>query len=482
MAKSAAKLQSTLNQAQMAMKQEHFGSALLLYRKAHAMDKNNHAILFRLGHVLVTVGYSDEAVDVLKQAAKRKANDLNTLVLLSHAQLMQGDIDGMHATLDKALARDPYHELVIQSKAVGYLDSGMIEEAKEVLDRVADLEDAGELIQMTRGRYAKDTKDYTTAMEIFTKLSEDTSVSDGSRRNAMYELGAVLDKLGEYDKAFACFERGNAWHGLGRTAHTESLQKTWSPEVLAQIPDSSISDERPVIIAGMPRSGTTLMEQVLNAHPLGGTVGECPLLLQMRTRTLASNLDQEKIDSYANEYLELLDRRCGSDVRRVVDKHMGSEKDLGFVSKVLPGLHVIHALRDPRDCCLSAYTQNFGANVLYSRDLKMLGEQYVVHREMMDYWMEHLDIPVYTSVYEEFVSNQEQSTRSLLEFLGIEFDESCMKFYEKKEHVHTVSSMQVRQPIYQSSKQRWKNYEKHLGPLLEGLGPYADGVHATSSR
>jgi tetratricopeptide (TPR) repeat protein len=482
MAKSAAKIQSTLNKAQMAMKQEHFGSALLLYRKAHAMDKNNHAILFRLGHVLVTVGYADEAVDVLKQAAKRKANDLNTLVLLSHAQLMQGDIDGMHATLDKALARDPLHEMVIQTKAVGYLDSGMIEEAKEVLDRVADLEDAGELIQMTRARYSKDTKDYDSALKIFGKLAEDTAVSDGTRRNATYELGAVLDKLGEYDRAFTCFERGNAWHGLGRTAHTESLQKTWSPEILAQIPEATISDDRPVIIAGMPRSGTTLMEQVIGAHALGGTVGECPLLLQMRTRSLASNLDQEKIDSYAKEYLELLDRRCGTDIRRVVDKHMGSEKDLGFVSKVLPGLHVIHALRDPRDCCLSAYTQNFGANVLYSRDLKMLGEQYVVHREMMDYWMEHLEIPVYTSVYEEFVSDQKQSTRSLLEFLGIEFDESCLKFYEKKEHVHTVSSMQVRQPIYQTSKQRWKNYEKHIGPLLEGLGPYADGVHATSSR
>ena len=142
---------------------------------------------------------------------------------------------------------------------------------------------------------------------------------------------------------------------------------------------------------------------------------------------------------------------------------------------------MIHALRDPRDCCLSAYFQNFGMNVSYSRDLGMLGRQYVAHREMMDYWGEHLEIPVYRVVYEDFVGDAEGHTRGLLDFLGLEFDEGCLRFHENTEHVHTASSMQVRKPVYQSSRQRWKNYEKHLGPLLEGLGVYADGVMAESS-
>ncbi len=107
-----------------------------------------------------------------------------------------------------------------------------------------------------------------------------------------------------------------------------------------------------------------------------------------------------------------------------------------------------------------------------------MGRQYVVYREMMEYWKEHLSIPVYVSVYEEFVADPETSTRSLLEFLGIEFDDSTLKFYESKDHVNTRSSMQVRKPVYKTSTQRWKNYEKHLGPLLKVLGPYADGVMA----
>jgi len=347
-----------------------------------------------------------------------------------------------------------------------------------VLESIEALAAPHEFVWMARARYARDTKAYGEAVDIYERLIGDTELSESCKRSATYEYGTVLDKMGEYDRAFELFSRANAGHIEGKTAHLESLQKTWTPEVLAGLPRSTVQDERAVMIAGMPRSGTTLIERVINAHAMGASVGECPLLLQMRARTMVGNLDQEKIDSYAREYLDLLDARVGSEPARVVDKHMGSEKDLGLVSCVLPGVRVIQALRDPRDCCLSSYFQNFGTNVPYSRDLGMLGRQYVVYREMMEYWKEHLDIPVFVNVYEEFVSDSERHTRSLLSFLGLEFDEACLRFYENKEHVNTRSSMQVQKPIYQSSKQRWRNYEKHLGPLLDALGVYADGVNA----
>ncbi|MFK7758763.1 MAG: sulfotransferase [Phycisphaerales bacterium] len=479
MSSSGSKLDMTLQRAAAALKQEHLGSALTLYRKALSMDKNNPKIMFRLGQVLLAAGFADEAIEVLKKAAKRRANHLDTLVVLSQAQLLDGDIDAMQATLEKALSRDPTYGPAVAALVNSFLDSGKTEQAQGVIQRVGDLTDVHPLVQMAQGRIARESKEYEKAEQLFASLIAQDEVPDRYKRSARFELGSVLDSTEQYDRAFECFELANAGHSDGRMSHLESLKSTWSPEVLSTIPVSTIREERPVIIAGMPRSGTTLTERVINAHPLGASVGECPLLLQMMNRTLASNLDQTLIDLYASQYISMLDSSTPSSATRVIDKHMGTEKDLGLISKVLPGVRVIHAIRDPRDCCLSAYFQNFGTNVPYSRDLGMLGRQYAVHREMMDYWSEHLDIPIYTNVYEEFVSDPDAHTRAMLEFLGLEFDEACLRFHEAKDHVHTASSTQVRKPVYQSSKQRWKNYEKYLAPLLEGLGEYAQGVHGS---
>lgn len=472
------KLEKVITQANAALERENLGSALMLYRKALSMDKQNPKLMLRLGQVLLASGYASEAVGVLQTAAKRRANHPGTQVVLAQAYLTLGDMDSMHASLDRALSQNPGYGAAILAKVNAFIDSGLTEYAAECMERYADHADPDPLLNLARAKVAVATKEYPKTIDALQQILDTPDAPDHHKRSARFEMGTVHDAMGDYDKAFDYFKLANSGHILGKPIHPKSIQSTWSPEVLAQIPRSTISDERPVIIAGMPRSGTTLTERIINAHPLGASVGECPVLLQQTSRTLCANLDQARIDEYAKEYFERLDEQAGSHATRVVDKHMGTEKSLGLISRVLPGARVIHALRDPRDCCLSAYFQNFGTNVQYSRDLTQLGEQYVAHREMMDYWKEHLDLSVYTNIYEEFVGDAESRTRELIGFLGLGFDDACLRFYEAKDHVHTASATQVRKPVYQSSRQRWKNYEPHLEPLLEALGPYADGVHA----
>lgn len=475
------KLGRVLDQAKGALERENLGSAILLYRKALAMDKNNPKIMLRLGQVLLAAGFADESIEVLKRSAKKRANHPDTLVVLAQAYLTIGDMPAMHAALERALSQEPGHGAAILAMVKSHIDSGSVELAQEFLERIGDVGRDNALVLMARAKVERELKNYDAATVFLHQVLEGDGFLDRFKRSARFELGAVHDGLKDYDTAFSYYQQANGGHIQGHIAHVPSIQSTWSKDVLDGIPATTIEDERPVIIAGMPRSGTTLTERIINAHPLGGSVGECPLLLQMVSRTLAANLDQEKIDSYTREYLEHLDSQVGTDPRRVIDKHMGTEKSLGVISKVLPSVRVIHALRDPRDCCLSAFFQNFGTNVQYSRDLTQLGEQYIAHRSMMEYWKEVLDVPVFTNVYEEFVSDADRHTRSLIGFLGLEFDDACLKFYESKDHVHTASATQVRKPIYQTGRQRWKNYEKHLGPLLEALGPYADGVNAEQS-
>ncbi|MBO6512801.1 MAG: sulfotransferase [Phycisphaerales bacterium] len=475
------KLGRILDQANAALERESLGSAIMLYRKALGMDKNNPKIMLRLGQVLLSAGFVDEAIDIIRKSAKKRANHPDTMVILAQAYLTKGDIPAMHAALEKALTQQPDHGAAILAMVKSHIDSGSVELAQEFLERMGDAGKHDALALMARAMVERELKHYEPAAQYLKQVLEGEDFLERHKRSARFELGAVYDGLKDYDTAFEYYQQANSGHIQGNVAHVPSIQSAWSKEVLNAIPASTIHDERPVIIAGMPRSGTTLTERILQAHPFGGSVGECPLLLQMVSRTLASNLDQERIDSYASEYLGHLDTQVGSAAARVIDKHMGTEKSLGLISKVLPKVRVIHALRDPRDCCLSAYFQNFGTNVPYSRDLSQLGQQYAAHRAMMDYWKEILEIPVFTNIYEEFVIEPERHTRALIEFLGLEFDNACLKFYESKDHVHTASATQVRKPVYQSGRQRWKNYEQHLGPLLEALGPYADGVHAQQS-
>ncbi len=478
MSKSVSKLERVIQQANASLEQENFGSAIVLYKKALSMDKNNPRLMQRLGQVMIAAGMNVEAVEILKKAVKRRPNHPNTLVLLSQGHLALGNMDAMHAALERALSQDPAHGASVLAKVNAYVDSGLTESAVEFIERLTDLAEPDALVLIAKAKVARQTKAFDEAIGHLQMILDQANALERHKRSARFELGAVYDAMGEYDRAFEYFKRANGGHIHGKVAHRDSIQSAWSPEVLNGIRRSTVSDERAVIVAGMPRSGTTLTERIVNAHPMGASVGECPVLLNQMSRTLAGNLDQSLIDQYAREYASHLDEQVGGGARRVIDKHMGTEKTLGFISRVLPEARVIHALRDPRDCCLSAYFQNFGVNVSYARDLKQLGEQYVAHREMMEYWFEHLELPVYVNVYEEFVSDAERYTRELLGFLGLEFDEACLKFYEARDHVRTASATQVREPVYQNRRQRWKNYEKHIGELLDALGPYADGVLA----
>lgn len=477
----SSKLERTIQQAHDALERENLGSALLLYRKALSMDKRNERLLTRLGQVELAAGYVAQAIETLRDAARRRPNHTDTHVLLSEAQAAMGDTEGAIATLDKVIARDPSSGAAALALVSKHVNTGDLELAQGVLDRVEASEHPHALMRFARAKVARATKDYGDAIDELAAMLDDPDTLDRHKRSARFELGHIYDAMERYDDAFACFKQANAGHNPGKPIHPDSIKSAWSRDALGSVPFASERDERPVIIAGVPRSGTTLTERVIHAHPKGAGVGECPLLVQMSTRTLVSNLDQTRIDEYAGEYLGHITSQVGAGPERVVDKHMGTEKSLGFISRALPGARVIHALRDPRDCCLSAFTQNFGKNVPYSRDLVTLGKQYVAHREMMDYWFSLIENPVCVSVYEEFVADPDTHTRNLIAFLGLEFDEACLKFHESKDHVRTASSTQVRKPIYTTSTARWKRYESHLGPLFEALGDFADGVHATTS-
>ncbi|MDH4228165.1 MAG: sulfotransferase [Nitrospirota bacterium] len=308
------------------------------------------------------------------------------------------------------------------------------------------------------------------------------------RRDLHFAAGELLDKKKDYDRAFEHYREGN-----------RMSPGTFDPEIFRQFVDRQIEvfDPaavgrlarasghllRPVLIVGMPRSGTTLVEQVLSSHPQAHGAGElehisriahlrAPALSPTRREypECVRDLTRDELDRLAREYDTDL-ARMGGEALRVTDKQPLNCLHLGLIHLMLPHVRVIHCRRNPVDTCLSNYFQNFSSlGLAYSRDLSHLGFYYRQYDRLMAHWRETLDLQVLEVDYEEMVADQEGMSRKLVAFVGLEWDDACLQFHKTKRTVSTASATQVRQPMYKGSVERWRRYEKHLAPLLEALG------------
>jgi hypothetical protein len=254
-------------------------------------------------------------------------------------------------------------------------------------------------------------------------------------------------------------------------ARAERVIDAWPRERTESLPQATRTSPVPVLVVGMPRSGTTLAERIIAAHPDAAGVGE-----SVGLPTIATELDALGrpptagwMDAKARHYLASL-ARADQAATHIVDKLPDNYTHLGLASRLLPGVRVVHCRRDPRDICLSCFFQDFSRTLGYSEDLVVCAKQYKAHLQIMEHWRATLDLPVFELSYEGLIADPEPTVRSLLGFVGLPFHEACLSFHRSTGHVRTASWAQVTRPLYTSSVGKWKHYEKHLGPMLAELG------------
>lgn len=460
--------------------------AISMMQQAAQNRPKDPAILNNIGNTLSKAYRHEEAADYFERALAYNPEFPEALINLGRALRFCDRHEEAKLAFERHIQVKGPSPAATAGIARVYVDQGKFAEAeaiaRELIQRYP--EGSSGYVTLANARKAKKGEPEIEQVEELIRRKREANSKD--LRGLYYAAGKMCDDVGRFDDAFAYFDEANktsdlVYNHADLVKRRNEVMATFTPAFFANHSKSGVQSERPVFIVGMPRSGTTLCEQVLAAHPQVHGAGELESIprLWREANDLAPGqapvlpesvkaLSWYAVEMLANRYLRELNDHSRT-AARVINKMPHNFEQLGFIALMFPKAKIIHCRREPLDSSLSIWTQNFNDAHSYARDMYDLGRNYREYLRLMEHWKRVLPIPVLDVVYEDMVSNQEEVSRRIVDFLGLEWDDRCLAFHKVDRPVLTASAWQVRQPIYTGSKERWRNYEKHLGPLLRGL-------------
>jgi tetratricopeptide (TPR) repeat protein len=332
----------------------------------------------------------------------------------------------------------------------------------------------------------KKYKKNDTQINQMESLYKKTHLTITDRRNLCFALAKVYDDLGENDQFFKFLNEGNDLRKQELNYKFSSSQKTHdgllkafkkTPNILYESVQKK-SNIRPIFILGMPRSGTTLVEQIIASHEKVHGAGELNNLKNIVTPLLENHfnsnnktINQDDIELIRKQYLDSL-IKLNSKEKILTDKMPMNFKFIGYILSAIPEAKIIHVKRDARATCWSNYKHYFSSGNGFTFNQKDLAKYFGLYSELMNYWHKLFPDKIYELSYEKLTENQKQETEKLLKYCDLNWDKNCLNFHKNTRAIKTASSSQVRKKMYQGSSEAWKKYEPNLQPLLEGLKSY----------
>jgi len=455
-------------------------------RKALNLNPDIAETYINLGMILNSQGKLEEAAACCRRALTLRPNFAEAHYNLGITFGDQGKLAESEASLRQALSLRPDYTEACNNLGLTLHSLGRLDEAYACFRQALNLNPDSAQVYKSLSMFIKhaEVDDITPAME---KLYNRMNLPAEDRIDLGFALGKSFENLGEYDKSFDFILAANR---AKRRLYTYSIRddhelfkkirRTFSPAFFSSHQGIGNPDRTPIFILGMPRSGTTLVEQIIASHPLVFGAGELLFLPRLVDRICAAKgsgkfpdcipeLGREELARIGSAYIEKI-RNYSKAAQHITDKLPHNFLYLGLISTILPKAKVIHCVRSPLDTCLSIFKTDFKGELhRYAYDLVETGQYYNLYQELMAHWEKVMPGFVHTLRYEDMIADQQDQIERLLNFCELPWDEACLAFHKTKRKVVTASVAQVRQPIYKDSVALWKRYEKQLEPLIKSL-------------
>lgn len=438
--------------------QSRIEEAIECFRRATRLEPGNVKAHYQLGQILSPAALSNEAIDCYRRVLELRPQHGGALLGLGHVLKTMGRQEEAVESYRNCIAAKPERGEVYWSlanlKTYRLTDADIV----EMKDRVV----AGGL-------------------------------SDESHVNFLFALAKAHDDRGDFDTAWDYYTEGNAkrrmlerWDPVRYEMNNDAIIEVFDREFLQQNTGLGNPDPAPIFIVGLPRSGSTLLEQILASHSMVEGTAELPYIKRVEL-SLSKNradgvnypfavreLKEQHFRSLGQDYLDAAQLHRVEGAPRFIDKMPNNFPAIGFIHLILPNAKIIDARRYPLDSCLGNYRQLYGQGQPFTYDLVDIGEYFLEYQRLMDHWHEVLPGRVLTVQYEDVVTDLETQVRRLLDYCGLPWEEGCLRFHETERPVRTASSEQVRQPVYTGSIHFWRNHRKHLDELVDVLAPVLD--------
>lgn len=460
--------------------------ALRYYESVLATNPQSAQLHYNIGTTYHQLGVLNSAIEHYRRVIAINPRSVEVYNNLGVALRDTNKIDGAIDSFRKALDLNPEFLDALNNLGVTLRDAGRVEEAADCFRRAVKY---GPQFAEAH-RYLAGTKKFESVdndVEAMVSAYNSTITNKSQRMHLSYALGKVYEDIGEYDKAFKFISEGS---NIKRSSidfefsqikdQFEKLRSAFSKQYISSWSIHGCPSDSPIFIVGMPRSGTTLVEQILASHSYvfgGGELSYLPQLVRKFLGQLSMDSDPiETLSLSAEEVRQAGDlytnttQSISGNSKRVTDKLPLNFRYIGFIATILPNAKIIHCDRDPKDTCLSIFKTLFQGNEHnYSYNLEELASYYNQYVLLMEYWDTVIPEKIFHITYEDLVTNQERYTEELLNYCNLPWEDSCMEFYKTSRTVRTASASQVRNPIHSKSVGLWKQYDVQLSSLVSAL-------------